>query len=60
MVGTSLIGTATTATNGTWSMALAPTATATYVARIARTDPAILGDPVCGAANSSSVKVTVR
>lgn len=59
-VGTTVLGTATTAANGTWSLAVAPTATTTYIARIARMDPATLGNPVCGAANSSSVRVAVR
>jgi GH25 family lysozyme M1 (1,4-beta-N-acetylmuramidase) len=59
-VGSTVVGTATTAVNGAWSIPLAPTVTATYVARLGRTDPATLGNPVCGAANSSSVKVTVR
>ena len=59
-IGATVVGTATTASNGAWSFPLAPTATATYVARIARIDPVTMGNPVCGAANSSSVKVTVR
>lgn len=59
-IGSTVVGTATSATNGTWSVLVTPTVTSTFVARIARTDPATLGNPVCGAANSSSVKVTVR
>lgn len=59
-VGSAVVGTATTAVNGAWSIALTPAVTATYVARIARTDPATLGNPVCGAATSSSVRVSVR